>query len=129
MSVIILMMINIDDYKVGMTVYGKITGIKPYGAFMKFPNDITGLIHISEISDSYVRNIDSFLNVDDYALVKVIDINKQDKQLRLSFKALPQNRHRRYIRKIKYLGLPPHIKGFSSLSNRLDKWLEGDYND
>jgi len=120
---------SINDYKVGMTVYGKITGIKPYGAFMKFPNDITGLIHISEISDSYVRSIENYFNVDDYALVKVIEVNKKEKQLRLSFKALPQNRHRRYIRKIKYLGLPEHIKGFSSLSNNLEKWIKGETDD
>lgn len=122
-------MSSINDYKVGMTVYGKITGIKPYGAFMKFPNDITGLIHISEISDSYVRSIENYFNVDDYALVKVIEVNKKEKQLRLSFKALPQNRHRRYIRKIKYLGLPEHIKGFSSLSNNLEKWIKGETDD
>ena len=50
-------MSTIDDYKVGMTVYGKITGIKPYGAFVKFDDNVSGLIHISEISHGFVKDI------------------------------------------------------------------------
>ena len=67
----------INDYKVGMTVYGKITGIKPYGAFVKFDDGVTGLIHISEISNGFVRNIDNFVQVDEYVMVKVIDIDRE----------------------------------------------------
>ena len=62
-------MTNIDEYKVGMTVYGRVTGIKPYGAFIKFDDGVTGLIHISEISNGFVKNIDSFMNVDEYVIL------------------------------------------------------------
>ena len=92
-------MSSINDYKVGMTVYGKITGIKPYGAFVKFDDGVSGLIHISEISNGFVRNIDSFIKLDEYVMVKVIDIDKQHKQLRLSFKDLSQNT-RRYTKRV-----------------------------
>lgn len=118
----------IDDYKVGMTVYGKITGIKPYGAFVKFDDGVTGLIHISEISNGFVRKIDNFVNIDDFVMVKIIDIDREHKQLRLSFKALSQNT-RRYVKKVKFLGMPESKKGFSSLEEALPEWMEEENND
>ena len=117
-------MSSIYDYKVGMTVYGKITGIKPYGAFVKFDDGVTGLIHISEISNGFVRNIDSFVKVDEYVMVKVIDIDREHKQLRLSFKALSQNT-RRYTKRVKFLGMPESVKGFGTIRDHMPKWIKG----
>ena len=121
-------MTSIDDYKVGMTVYGRITGIKPYGAFVKFDDGVTGLIHISEISNGFVRNIDHFMNIDEYVLSKIIDIDYEHKQLRLSFKALSQNT-RKYIKRVKFLGMPDSIKGFGTLRDKIPEWVKGEYND
>ena len=121
-------MSSISDYKVGMIVYGRISGIKPYGAFVKFEDGVSGLIHISEISNGFVRNINSYLNIDDYVMCKVIDIDKEHKQLRLSFKALSQNK-RRYAKRVKFLGMPDNIKGFSILRDKLPKWIKGEYDD
>lgn len=121
-------MANIEDYKIGMTVYGKVTGIKPYGAFVKFDDGVNGLIHISEISNGFVKSINSFMDVDEYVMAKVIDIDKEHKQLRLSFKALSQN-NRRYVRRVKFEGMPENIKGFSTIKNKLPEWVRGDYHD
>jgi len=121
-------MTSIDDYKLGMTVYGKITGIKPYGAFVKFDDGITGLIHISEVSNGFVKNIDSFMNVDDYVMVKIIDIDKEHKQLRLSYKALSQNT-RRYTKRVKFLGVPENKLGFGTIKDMMPKWVKGEYDD
>ena len=121
-------MSSIYDYKVGMTVYGKITGIKPYGAFVKFDDGVTGLIHISEISNGFVRNIDSFVKVNEYVMVKVIDIDREHKQLRLSFKALSQNT-RRYTKRVKFLGMPESVKGFGTIRDHMPKWIKGEYED
>ena len=119
-------MSSIDDYKVGMTVYGKITGIKPYGAFVRFDDGVSGLIHISEISNGFVRNIDSFVRVDEYVMTKVIDIDKEHRQLRLSFKALTQNTHR-YTKRVKFLGMPENIKGFGTIRDKMPDWIKGNY--
>ena len=121
-------MSSIKDYKIGMTVYGKITGIKPYGAFVKFDDGITGLIHISEISNGFVKNIDSYIKLDEYVMVKVIDIDTEHKQLRLSFKALSQNT-RRYAKRVKFLGMPESIKGFGTIRDKMPKWVKGEYDD
>ena len=119
---------SIDNYKVGMIVYGKITGIKPYGAFVKFDDGVTGLIHISEISNGFVKIIDSFMNVDEYVMTKVIDIDTEHKQLRLSFKALTQNT-RRYTKRVKFLGMPENNKGFGTIRDKMPEWVKGEYND
>jgi len=116
-------MASIDDYKVGMTVYGKITGIKPYGAFVCFDDGVTGLIHISEISNGFVRDISSYVLVGDYELLKVIDIDQEHKQLRLSFKALNHN-NRKYVKRVKFQGMPINKIGFNSLSNKLSDWIK-----
>lgn len=116
---------RIDQYKVGMIVYGKITGIKPYGAFVTFDDGITGLIHISELSNGFVRNINHFVKIDDYYMLKVIDIDYKHKQLRLSFKALEQNT-RKYTRKVRFEGMPEMKIGFSSLKNKMKEWIKGE---
>lgn len=116
-------MANINDYKIGMTVYGRISGIKPYGAFVDFGDDVTGLIHISEISNGFVKDIGNFVSVDEYCMLKVIDIDKEHKQLRLSFKAISQNT-RRHVKRVKFEGMPANEKGFGSINEMMPKWIK-----
>ena len=52
-------------YKPGQIVEGKITGIQPYGAFVALEHHVSGLIHISEISDGFVKDISKFVTVGD----------------------------------------------------------------
>ncbi len=115
-------MLRITDYKPGMTVYGMITGVQPYGAFVVFEGGVKGLIHISELSERYVRNVGNYVNVGDHLLVKVIDVDVANKQLRLSLKAVDQNM-RKARRKAKFLGLPPDDIGFASLAQHLEGWI------
>lgn len=113
----------IDEYKVGMTVYGKISGIKPYGAFVAFDDGVTGLIHISELSNGFVRNISHFVQVGDYFMLKVIDVDRDNKQLRLSFKALEQNT-RKHLKRVKFEGMPNNDKGFGSIRDKMNDWIK-----
>ena len=121
-------MSKISDYEIGMTVYGKITGIKPYGAFVTFDDHVTGLIHISELSDKFVRDIERFVKVNDYVMAKVIDIDYEHEQLRLSFKALNENRRKRNKR-IPFLGMPENRIGFQSIKDMMPQWLKENNDD
>jgi len=58
--------------EVGSKLEGKITGITRFGAFVLLPGGVTGLVHISEISDSYVKDIHDHLQINDEVTVKVI---------------------------------------------------------
>lgn len=114
-------MAKIEEYKPGMIVYGKISGIKPYGAFVSFEDGVSGLVHISEISSSYVRNIDQYFKINSYIMTKVIDVDLENKQLRLSYKAL---HNKRKTPDIKFVGMPKNILGFSSIAKKMPEWLK-----
>lgn len=65
--------------EVGSKVEGKITGITHFGAFVLLPGGVTGLVHISEISNTYVKDIHEHLKVNDEVTVKVINVDKDGK--------------------------------------------------
>ncbi len=113
----------IDKYHPGMIVYGQISGLKPYGAFVNFADGLSGLIHISELSNGFVRNIGKIVKVDDYVLCKVIDVDEEHNQLRLSYKALKRNR-RDHRLKVNFLGMPLNKIGFSSIEAKMPEWIK-----
>ncbi len=62
--------------EVGSIVEGVVTGITNFGAFIELPGGQTGLVHISEVADSYVRDVKDYLKDKDRVKVKVIAIDK-----------------------------------------------------
>lgn len=58
--------------EVGSKVAGKVTGITNFGAFVDLGEGKTGLVHISEVSDSYIKDIHDVLTVGDEVTVKVM---------------------------------------------------------
>lgn len=75
------------QYRIGQIVEGTITGIQPYGAFVSLDEETSGLIHISEISEGFVKDVNHFVHVHDRVKVKIIDFDKSTHQARLSLKA------------------------------------------
>jgi S1 RNA binding domain protein len=65
--------------EVGQIVEGKITGITRFGAFMEISQGVTGLIHISEVADSFVKDVNDFLKENDIVKAKVISISEDGK--------------------------------------------------
>src|ERR671928_1642583 len=65
--------------EVGSKVQGKVTGITKFGAFVELPGGSTGLVHISEVADNYVKDINDHLKVGDQVEVKVINVEKDGK--------------------------------------------------
>ncbi|MGG1657911.1 S1 RNA-binding domain-containing protein [Brevibacillus sp. NRS-1366] len=62
--------------EVGSKLEGKVTGITKFGAFVELPENVTGLVHISEISEVYVKDIHQFLKIGDKVIVKVLSIRE-----------------------------------------------------
>ena len=73
--------------EVGNTVEGTVTGITNFGAFVELPTGDTGLIHISEVANTYVKDISNYLKKDEKVKVKVINIDNEGK-IGLSIKQL-----------------------------------------
>jgi S1 RNA binding domain protein len=61
--------------EVGSIVEGRVTGITNFGAFVELADGKTGLVHISEVADAYVKDINDYLKQNDRIKVKVININ------------------------------------------------------
>ncbi|BAQ09510.1 S1 domain-containing RNA-binding protein [Sporosarcina sp. FSL W7-1349] len=65
--------------EVGSKLEGKVTGITNFGAFVELPNGSTGLVHISEVADNYVKDINDHLKVGDMVEVKVMNVGTDGK--------------------------------------------------
>ena len=75
--------------EVGSVVEGVVTGITNFGAFIELPEGKTGLVHISEVADVYVKDVHDFLTEKDKVKVKVLNTN--DGRISLSIKAAEEN--------------------------------------
>ena len=64
---------------VGSIVEGVVTGITKFGAFVELPGGLTGLVHISEVAEAYVRDVKDYLKEKDRVAVKVINVDAQGK--------------------------------------------------
>lgn len=73
------------DLEVGTILEGKITGITKFGAFVQLPGGVSGLVHISEIANSYVSDVNEYLKLGDSVKVKIIGVNEAGK-INLSIK-------------------------------------------
>ena len=75
--------------EVGEILEGKVTGLTNFGAFISLPGNLTGMVHISEVSQSYVSDIHEHLKENQTVKVKVIDITPEGKISLSIKKALP----------------------------------------
>ncbi len=76
----------IANVKVGSVVTGTVESLQNYGAFIRLDNGLSGLIHISQISDKRIKSASEVLNVGDSVETKVIGV--KDGKISLSRKAL-----------------------------------------
>lgn len=71
--------------EVGAIVEGKVTGLTNFGAFISLPGNITGMVHISEVSNTYVKEIRDYLSEGQEVRVKVLSV-APDGKISLSIK-------------------------------------------
>ena len=106
--------------KEGSIVRGKVTGIQPYGAFVQLNEDCNGLIHISELSDGYVRDIRDFVHIGEFIDVKVLEFNLECSQARLSLRGVVNNNYRYHRMKASDFETS---NGFAPLAQQLPIWI------
>ena len=73
------------ELAVGEIISGKVTGITKFGAFVSLPEGKTGLVHISEVDQSYVSNIRDHLSEGQEVKVKIIAVDENGR-INLSIK-------------------------------------------
>lgn len=107
-------------YKKGKLVKGTVTGIETYGVFVSFDEYYSGLIHISEISHGYVRNIHDFVNVGDIIYVEILEVDEDLSHLKLSIKNINYKRNT-VVRKKK---IRETSLGCKTLMYKLPIWID-----
>ncbi len=114
------------NYQVGDLVIGKVYNVKPYALFMLFEDGVTGLLHISEISDSFIRDIEKYGSVGDEIKVKILSIDKENGFLRVSYKQVPPEEA--YSTHSNQRKLPTVTEEeFLPLKEKLDDWINEAY--
>ena len=102
-------------YNVGDLVKGKVTGIEDYGFFLLLDDGYTGLVHISEMSEKFVKNIFDYVQLGEYINAIVIEVDNKIKKLKLSIKNIDYR-----IEDKKEL---EDQNGFSPLREKLPEWI------
>lgn len=77
-----------DNYHVGERYDGKVVSLTDFGAFIELEPGLEGLIHVSQISEDRVEVPGDVLNVGEDVVVKILDIDKDERRIKLSMKEL-----------------------------------------
>jgi ribosomal protein S1 len=72
----------------GMVIKGKVTRIEKFGVFVEIGAERPGLVHVSEITHEYIKDPKQTVQEGDEVEVKVLEVNRRKKQIKLSMKAL-----------------------------------------
>lgn len=103
-------------YKIGDVVKCIVTGFKEYGIFVSVDEEYNGLIHISEISESFVKNVMDYSDIGEAIYAKVIEVDDNIKQLKLSIKNINY--------KLDGKSIDNTLEnGFLPLKNHLNVWV------
>ncbi len=103
-------------YKIGDIIKCTITGFKDYGIFVRINKEYNGLIHISEISESYVKNVADYGEIGEEIYAKILEIDDNTKQIKLSIKKLNYKVDGKNIE-------DEDLNGFLPLKKQLNIWI------
>lgn len=101
-------------YEINEIIKCKVTGFKDYGIFVKIDEVYNGLIHISEISESFVRDVADYGEIGEEIYAKVLEIDEEAKQIKLSIKNINYKVDGKSIN---------DANGFLPLKNNLNIWI------
>lgn len=103
--------------EIGSILEGKVTGIINFGAFVALPGGKSGLVHISEIANTFVKDVHEHLQVGQTVKVKVLDVNEQGK-INLSLKRVAEEDQKEPEKKPVPLPQPmrPHMADMGELN-------------
>lgn len=117
-----------EEYHIGMTVTGTVTGIQSYGVFVQIEEGVQGLIHISEIKPEYIRHLHQLFQVGDQVQAIIIDIDEYTQKMSLSSRAMIHQVPSRHLKK-KYFTNKNKKIGFHSIEKNMPQWIDAALSD
>ncbi len=118
-----------EKIEIGSVLTGKVTGIQPYGAFVAIDENTQGLVHISEITHGFVKDINDHLKVGDEIQVKVLSIDEEAGKIGLSIRATqeapeqPVKVKKARKRAAAIINQDDDSQGFNTLKDKLQEWI------
>ncbi|MBR0626972.1 S1 domain-containing post-transcriptional regulator GSP13 [Bacillus altitudinis] len=116
-------------FEVGSVYTGKVTGLQAYGAFVALDEETQGLVHISEVTHGFVKDINEHLSIGDEVQVKVLSVDENAGKISLSIRATQEAPERKESKAKKQR--PQQVKeeaaapqGFNTLKDKLEEWIE-----
>ncbi|MBQ9024661.1 MAG: S1 RNA-binding domain-containing protein [Bacilli bacterium] len=106
-----------SKYNINEIIQAKVNSIKSYGIFVIVDDVYTGLIHISQINGKYINDIHDYFKIGDIIKVRIIDIDEEKKQLKLSTVNINKNGKEN-------LKLPDTALGFELFEEILPEWID-----
>lgn len=121
-----------EKIEVGSVIAGKVTGVQPYGAFVSLDENTQGLVHISEVTHGFVKDINEHLKVGDEVNVKVLSIDEGAGKIGLSIRATveaPAETEAKVKKPRKRQAAPIKVEndstqGFNTLKDKLQEWID-----
>lgn len=107
-----------EEYKVGNIIKGQVTGIEKYGIFVNIDPWYDGLIHISEVSEDFVKDIHDYVKIGETIYCQILEVNEDTLQLKLSIKNI------NYKANNTNGAIPETRKGFLPLKENINLWIE-----
>lgn len=119
----------VKKIEVGDVLTGKVTGVQPYGAFVALDEQTQGLVHISEITYGFVKDVNDFLSVGEDIQVKVLEVDDEQKKISLSIRELQEAPYYRKKDAQPRRSLQDRVDevdadGFKILKDKLKDWIE-----
>ena len=109
--------------KVGDIAEGVVVKVYPCYAIMLFDEGWTGLLHISELSNSFIHNFSGYVSAGNIYTVKVIAVNPESDNIRVSLKQMSPSDRRKAFRKKR---VDPLEVNFSALEEKLPEWVKSE---
>ncbi|QED49137.1 S1 domain-containing post-transcriptional regulator GSP13 [Cytobacillus dafuensis] len=121
-----------EKIEVGSVITGKVTGVQAYGAFVALNETTQGLVHISEVTHGFVKDINEHLKVGDEVEVKVLSVDEGAGKIGLSIRATqeaPAAMEVKAKKPRKRQAAPIKVEsdstqGFNTLKDKLQEWID-----
>lgn len=115
-----------NKFETGQILEGKVTGVQPYGAFVALDDKTQGLVHISEVTHGYVKDINDHLKVGDDVKVKILHVDEANNKVSLSIRATiePPKKQIKPQKEKTEKQENSTSQGFNTLKDKLEEWIE-----
>lgn len=116
------------NFETGSVYSGKVTGLQAYGAFVALDEETQGLVHISEVTHGFVKDINEHLAIGDEVQVKVLSVDENSGKISLSIRATQEAPEKKEAKPKKQIQSAQKdaasSQGFNTLKDKLEEWIE-----